>query len=89
MSLSPHVPVASGAPQAPATPRTSPLRRWIIVLLCIAAMIYFGGDYVIAYTDDAYVQSDFVPIAQAPTFRATRLVAEHWRPASRHSLTAL
>jgi len=64
MSLSPHVPMASGAaPQTPTTRRKSPVRRWIILLLCIAAVIYFGGDYVIAYTDDAYVQSDFVPIA--------------------------
>src|SRR5271167_65601 len=67
MSLSPHVPMASGAaPQTPTTRRKSPVRRWIILLLCIAAVIYFGGDYVIAYTDDAYVQSDFVTIARAP-----------------------
>src|SRR5271156_1564545 len=64
MSVSPHVPMASGAaPQTPTTRRKSPVRPWIILLLCIAAVIYFGGDYVIAYTDDAYVQSDFVPIA--------------------------
>jgi multidrug efflux system membrane fusion protein len=39
------------------------LRSWVIILLCIGGVIYFGGDYVVAYTDDAYVQSDFVPIA--------------------------
>jgi multidrug efflux system membrane fusion protein len=55
--------MASGIPQKPAPLRKSPLRRWIILLLCIGAVIYFGRDYIVAYTDDAYVQSDFVPIA--------------------------
>jgi membrane fusion protein, multidrug efflux system len=39
------------------------LRRWLIFSLCIMAVIYLGSDYVIAYTDDAYTRSDFVPIA--------------------------
>jgi membrane fusion protein, multidrug efflux system len=39
------------------------LRWWIIILLCIGALIYFASDYLINYTDDAYVRSDFVPIA--------------------------
>ena len=56
--------MASDTPQTPAPrQRKSPLRRWVFLLLCIGAVIYFGGDYVVAYTDDAYVQSDFVPIA--------------------------
>jgi multidrug efflux system membrane fusion protein len=29
----------------------------------VAAIAYFGIDHVVLYTDDAYVQSDFVPIA--------------------------
>jgi multidrug efflux system membrane fusion protein len=41
----------------------SHLRRWLVVLLCVAAIVYFGIDHVVLYTDDAYVQSDFVPIA--------------------------
>jgi multidrug efflux system membrane fusion protein len=56
-------PMASVTPQTPAPKRRSVLRRWIILLLCVGAVIYFGGDYVVAYTDDAYVRSDFVPIA--------------------------
>jgi membrane fusion protein, multidrug efflux system len=55
--------MASDTPQAPAPQRKSRLRRWILLLLCIGAVIYFAGDYVIVYTDDAYVRSDFVPIA--------------------------
>jgi membrane fusion protein, multidrug efflux system len=39
------------------------LRWWLVLSLSIGAVIYFGSDYVIAYTDDAYVRSDFVPIA--------------------------
>jgi membrane fusion protein, multidrug efflux system len=39
------------------------LRRWLVLCLLIAVAIYFGSDYVIAYTDDAYVRSDFVPIS--------------------------
>ena len=31
--------------------------------MCIGAIAYFGIDHVILYTDDAYVQSDLVPIA--------------------------
>jgi membrane fusion protein, multidrug efflux system len=55
--------MASGTAQTLAPQRRSLLRRWIILLLCFGAVIYFGGDYIVAYTDDAYVRSDFVPIA--------------------------
>jgi multidrug resistance efflux pump len=55
--------MTSDTPQRPAPPRKSPRRRWIVLLLCIGAVIYFGEDYVVAYTNDAQVQSDFVPIA--------------------------
>jgi membrane fusion protein, multidrug efflux system len=55
--------MASDTPQTLAPRHKSPLRRWIFLLLCIGAVIYFGGDYVVVYTDDAHVQSDFVPIA--------------------------
>jgi multidrug efflux system membrane fusion protein len=55
--------MVSDTPPTPALPRKSSLRRRILFLLCIGAVIYFGGDYVVAYTDDAYVLSDFVPIA--------------------------
>jgi membrane fusion protein, multidrug efflux system len=55
--------MAPDTPQRPAPQRKSPLRRWVVLVLCIGAVIYFGGDYVVAYTGDAYVQSDFVPIA--------------------------
>jgi multidrug efflux system membrane fusion protein len=55
--------MAPDTPQRPTPQRKSPLRRWIVLVLCIGAVIYFGGDYVVAYTGDAYVQSDFVPIA--------------------------
>jgi membrane fusion protein, multidrug efflux system len=47
---------------SPAKPKTR-LRRWIIVGLCLAVLVYFGSDSVAVYTDDAYVQSDFVPVA--------------------------
>jgi multidrug resistance efflux pump len=68
--------MASDPPQAPASPRKWSLRMrewslrsWVIILLCIGVVIYFGGDYVVAYTNDAYVQSDFVPIAsEAATY---------------------
>jgi len=55
--------MASVTPQTLAPQRKSLVRRRIILLLCIGAVIYFGGDYIVAYTDDAYVRSDFVPIA--------------------------
>ena len=63
MSSCSMFPMVSDTPQTPAPPRRAPLSRWILLLLCIGAVIYFGGDYVVAYTDDAYVLSDFVPIA--------------------------
>src|SRR5271156_2901845 len=56
-------PMASSAPQTLAPQRRSLLRRGFILLLCFGAVIYFGGDYIVAYTDDAYVRSDFVPIS--------------------------
>jgi membrane fusion protein, multidrug efflux system len=43
--------------------RASRRRRWIILLLCLGVVVYFESDRVFVYTDDAYVQSDFVPIA--------------------------
>ena len=55
--------MASNIPQSPTPQRKSSLRRWLILLLGIGAAVYFGSDYVIAYTDDAYVRSDFVAIA--------------------------
>jgi multidrug resistance efflux pump len=55
--------MVSETPQKPAPQRKWSLRRWILILLGIGAVIYFGGDYIVAYTDDAYVLSDFVPIA--------------------------
>nr|WP_294545590.1 HlyD family secretion protein [uncultured Rhodopila sp.] len=55
--------MAPDTPQRPAPQRKSRLRRWTALVLCIGAVIYFGGDYVVVYTSDAYVQSDFVPIA--------------------------
>src|ERR1700679_1887814 len=55
--------MAPDTPERPAPQRKSPLRRWIVLVLCIGTAIYFGGDYVVAYTSDAYVHSDFVPIA--------------------------
>ncbi|MGU3494042.1 HlyD family secretion protein [Xanthobacteraceae bacterium A53D] len=53
-------PQASDA--APPRPRRT-LRRWVIIALLLGGLVYFGGDSIIAYTDDAYVRSDFVPIA--------------------------
>jgi membrane fusion protein, multidrug efflux system len=55
--------MASVTPQTLAPQRKPLVRRRISLLLCIGAVIYFGGDYIVAYTDDAYVRSDFVPIA--------------------------
>ena len=55
--------MASDTPKITVPPRKSHRRRWILLILCIGAVIYFFGDYVVAYTDDAYVLSDFVPIA--------------------------
>jgi multidrug efflux system membrane fusion protein len=43
--------------------RKMTLRWWLVLFLLVGTVIYFGSDYVIAYTDDAYVRSDFVPIA--------------------------
>jgi membrane fusion protein, multidrug efflux system len=43
--------------------RTPRRRRWIILLLCLGTVVYFESDRVFVYTDDAYVQSDFVPVA--------------------------
>lgn len=55
--------MASDPPQTPVPQRKSRLRWWIVLFLCLGAVVYFGGDSVVAYTDDAYVRSDFVAIA--------------------------
>ncbi len=44
--------VGSDVVEAPAPRRKSRMRWWVLFFLCIAAALYFGGDHVLAYTDD-------------------------------------
>jgi membrane fusion protein, multidrug efflux system len=48
------------APEQPRTPR----RLWILTgVIAIIAFLYFVPDLLVAYTEDAYVRSDFVEVA--------------------------
>src|ERR1700733_11160800 len=54
----------SQVPTAPSE-RSGPRRRlWILaVVLAVIAFLYFVPDLFVAYTEDAYVRSDFVEVA--------------------------
>src|SRR3984885_7186231 len=55
----------SQVPTAALSERSGPQRRlWILaVVIAIIALLYFVPDLFIAYTEDAYVRSDFVEVA--------------------------